>query len=264
MVDVAPGTQWRPGAGTGGKGVTALYVGWGVALVSGLVQGCAGFGIGMVAASSLMLLMPPAEVVPVVLMMSIANTGVTALHARRHIRFELIGPLVLGALLGMAPGLYVLKTLNATLLKGFAGAFVLLFALLLLSGWRKPLQIRKRVLVSVGLMSGFLGASASMGGPPVILFLANQETPKDAFRASLLFYFFTVNCGALAVFRSIGLLTAAVAQYAVLLMPALLLGTFLGVWLSHHVPEALFRRLAMLLVACMGAALLGTSLWGLV
>lgn len=244
--------------------MTVLLIGAVAALVSGFVQGCTGFGMGLIAASALMLFLQPVEAVPIVLLMSTVNTSVAAVQARQHIRFGLVAPIALGALIGMPLGIYALKSLDADLFKVFVGGFVLCFALLLLSGWRKALPDRFHVLAPLGVVSGFLGGSTSMSGPPIILFLANQQTPKDIFRASLLAYFFTLNCLALVVFRFSGLLSGQAFRYAALFMIPMLLGTFAGMRLVRHVPEALFRKIAIFIVAIMGVTLLAAGIQALV
>lgn len=237
-----------------------IWIGLVVAFASGIIQGCTGFGLGLVAAPPLMIVLPPVAVVPVVLMMSTVNTAVAAFHARRQINPRIVIPLALGAAIGLPVGIYTLKQMDAGLFKVLVGILVLFFAAAMLAGWRRPFQNERRALLPVGLMSGFLGGSTSMGGPPVILFLANQQTPKEIFRASLLCFFFAGNCLALTLLYFNGLMTWDVVRHAAILLPGLLVGTGLGMASSHRIPELVFHRLAMILVACMGALLFFTSL----
>ena len=236
---------------------------WPVGIVvfcfAGLVQGCTGFGMALVAAPCLMLLMPPVTAVCTIIMMSTVSTFFVAAHARRHIRVRLVGPLALGGVVGMPFGIWTLQVVHPPLLKALVGAFVTAFALLLLSGWRRPLEHPRWSLIPVGMAGGLLGGSTSMGGPPVILFLANQETPKDAFRGNISCYFFTVNCFAITMFLAKGLLDAQVALQATVFLPAMLLGTYGGVALAKRVPEGLFRKVVMIGVAMMGLVLLATN-----
>ena len=242
--------------------MTIWAVGIVVFCVAGLVQGCTGFGMALVAAPCLMLLMPPVTAVCTIVLMSTVNTFFVAMHARRHIRVRLVGPLALGGVMGIPFGIWTLQVVDPPLIKVLVGAFVMAFALLLLSGWRRPLEHPRWSLIPVGMASGLLGGSTSMGGPPVILFLANQETPKDAFRGNISCYFFTVNCFGIAMFLAKGLLEAQVALQAAVFLPAMLLGTYGGVALAKRVPEGLFRKVVMIGVALMGLVLLATNVRG--
>ena len=239
---------------------TLITVGIIVAFASGLVQGCTGFGMGLIASSSLMLFLPPREVIPIVLLMSTVNTALAVWPSRRHVSIRLLTPVTIGALAGLPLGVFALKAADPGLFKVCVGAFVTLFAIALLTGWKKPLPERLPILLPLGAVSGFLGSSTSMAGPPIILFLANQRTPKDVFRASLLAYFFILNCILLVVYPLTGLLTLTAVCRGAVLMPALLIGTFAGIRLSRHIPEQAFSRIAMAIVLIMGLMLLATGL----
>ena len=237
-----------------------VAVGLAIMLLAGLVQGCTGFGLALMAAPCLMLVLPPTAAVPTLVLLSTLGTFLLTLHAWRHVRLGLVAPLAAGGIAGFPLGIYALKAMDPALLKVFVGAFVVLFSLALLAGWSRPLRNVKGALFPVGLAGGFLGGSTSMGGPPVILFLTNQNMPKDVFRGNIVCYFFTVNCFGIAMFLASGLLTWRVAQYAGAFVPTMLVGTYLGVRLSQRLPEARFRRLAMTATATMGAVLLVSSI----
>jgi len=237
-----------------------LLVGWVVFVIAGLVQGCTGFGMALVAAPCLMLTLPPTKAVPTIMLLSAANTALVAFEARRHIRLRLVGPLAAGSVTGMPLGIAALQVVDPTLLKVLVGGFVTFFSILLLSGWRKPIDNPRWTLLPVGLASGFLGGSTSMGGPPVILFLASQETPKDAFRGNISCFFLAGNCFGLALFVHKGLLNWSMGQQAAAFVPAMLLGTCIGVVLARRTPEKFFRTAIMVGVAFMGLVLLSTNM----
>ncbi|MDQ1256532.1 MAG: uncharacterized protein QG656_1128, partial [Candidatus Hydrogenedentes bacterium] len=164
--------------------MTGLFVGFAIAFIAGMTQGCTGFGLALVAAPCMMLVLDPRIVVPSVVLLSTVNTALVAYDARRHIRLWLVVPLALGGIVGFPFGAHALTALNASTIKVFVGIFVILFATALLAGWRKPLPMKTPFLLPVGVAGGFLGGCTSMGGPPVILFLSNQDLPKDAFRGN--------------------------------------------------------------------------------
>jgi uncharacterized protein len=239
--------------------MTVLAIGAIVMFFAGLVQGCTGFGLALVAAPCLLLLLPTTQVVPTVVLVSTINCFVLAMEARRHIRARIVAPLLAGALIGMPLGVHTLKVVNDTHLKVGVAIFVFAFACILLAGWRMPLGEGKRVMVPVGMLSGFIGGSTSMGGPPIVLFLANKDTPKDLFRANLVCYFFLLNTTAICTFFLKGLLTWSVAGRAGAFMLTMLTGTCVGVALSRRLPEERFRKLAMVLAACAGILLFVTN-----
>lgn len=242
---------------------TILLAGSFIALLAGFVQGCTGFGMALIAAPALLLIHPPEFVTPTVILLSTINTSYVAYSARRHIRFRMVGPLALGALFGIPAGIWALHHTNEVWLKIALGAFVVTFAVTLLLGWRKPIARAMPAMVPVGMLSGFCGGSSSMGGPPVILFLANQDTERDVFRGNIVTYFLCINLWAIANFLWRGDIRIEIVQQVAIFVPAVLLGSFTGVRTAPHVPNELFKKIAMAAAAIMGMVLLVTNLYRL-
>ena len=67
-----------------------------------------------------------------------------------------------------------------------------------------------------------------MGGPPIIIFLANQEWPKEVFRATVAFLFLIT--GTLSLFSHIltGVTTGDRMIIGLSLIPASIIGFYLG------------------------------------
>jgi uncharacterized membrane protein YfcA len=91
-----------------------------------------------------------------------------------------------------------------------------------------------------------------MSGPPAILFLSNQGAEKQVFRANLTFYFTVLSLATLPSQFAGGLLTRDVVIRALLFLPVLMLGTFVGIKLAHKVKEELFKRVTLIVVMFAG------------
>jgi uncharacterized membrane protein YfcA len=239
-----------------------LILGTLIAGVAGFVQGCSGFGFGMIAAPTLALLLraEPTFITPIVLTLSSANTGFSALFARSALDKRIILPLAAGGLLGMPLGVAILEYVEPGQFRFAMGCIVILTAVAMLSGWRYPLPNALYTLFPVGLSSGVLGGSVAMGGPPVVLFLANQGVPRDTFRASLLLFFFTCSIFGIILLYFRGLYTLDVTKAAAVFIPAVLMGSLLGVRTAGRVPEEAFNKAVILAAGAMGIILLVTSL----
>lgn len=227
---------------------------------AGMVQGCTGFGLALVASPALMLVFPPGYVVPTVILMSTLNTLIVAWDARKHILFSMLFPLVIGGFLGLPVGQYLLKTLPGEHLKIVVGVIAVSFAGMSLAGWQHPLPGQPWFFVPLGIISGVLGASTSMGGPPIALFLANQQVPKNVFRSTLVTYFLTVNCLMVVMFSYSGILNREIFWTSAALFPLMIVGTLLGIFFARFSSEDIFRRFALWVVAVMGTTLLLTNL----
>jgi len=228
--------------------------------LGGIIQGCMGFGLAMVVAPPMLLMMPAAFVVPLMTIASLLNTATAAVTLRRHMQPRIVGLLALGSFLGLPLGIYLLHSLDGPVFKTGVGALMVVLALLMLSGWRWQLKNPRHALVPVGFASGFLGGSVSISGPPIVLFLSNLGITRDEFRGNSLGYFTLNGAMALAGFIVSGLVTREVAVYALALIPAVFLGTQTGLYLAPRLGQVVFQRITLGAVAVMGMILLVRSL----
>ncbi len=229
-------------------------------LAAGFVQGATGFGFSIVAVPVFMLFLPPITAVPVMSMLSFVNAVYMVIQCRAHLKPRLVLPLIAGAMIGQPIGIYFLTRLEGPWMKIFVGAFMTMFALVLLAGWRRPIRNQRIALPFVGILSGFLGGSSSLSGPPVVLFLASQDTPKDTFRANLVGYFSLLGLMAQTQFAFHGMTTRTVLGYSAAFMPLLMVSTVAGHRASGRIDERLFNRLSMSCAAVMGAILVVVNL----
>jgi hypothetical protein len=230
-----------------------------IVFLAALVSGLTGFGFALVLAPNLMLLLSPKTAVPVVTVLSVVLNSILFYEARRWANPREIRPLIVSGLLGMLCGTLLLVYLNVPLLKLLTGAVIIASAVALLLDIK--ISLNSRLLqVPVGLLSGFLGGSTSMSGPPVVLFFQNRGLEKRVFRANLIVYFILLYPLTLPTYYLGGLLTGEVFTTALLAAPAMIAGALLGARLLHRVNEGLFRRITLLLVLASGVLAIVTGL----
>ncbi|MGA1792687.1 MAG: sulfite exporter TauE/SafE family protein [Thermoplasmatota archaeon] len=223
-----------------------------IVLLAGFVQGLVGFGSGLVMVPVLVLLIEPKVLIPVVLVHGLIMNELLAIEARKHIQAGRVAPILLGGLIGLPFGTYLLIILSPDIIKIMIGAVIVLFGLILLSGRAFEIKRERIFKVPIGIISGLLNGSVSMSGPPVILFFANQKVRKRNFRANTVTYFFFLNVATLFIFTLVGLITSDVLVLAGATLPVALLGIFLGTKASKVVKEKVFRKIALILVSLAG------------
>jgi uncharacterized protein len=219
-----------------------------------------GFGSGLVMVPTLVIFIEPKVLIPAVLIHGLIMNEVLAFEARKHIQKLKIAPILLGGILGLPFGAYLLVFLSPDILKILIGSVIVIFGLIMLSGSGFKVQKEKILSVPIGVISGLLNGSVSMSGPPVILFFANQSIPKKNFRANTVTYFFFLNVATLLVFTLMGLITVEVLVLAGWTLPVALLGIYIGTKISKKVNEKVFRRIALILVSTAGLIALIRSL----
>jgi uncharacterized membrane protein YfcA len=145
--------------------------------------------------------------------------------------------------------------------------FVLIAAILLARGYTLKSIPGPGATFATGTVSGIFNGSFGMGGPPVILFFFSSPAGAAAGRASMVAFFLITDVTGLAWQGWNGLLNVAVLWRALMFLPAL----FAGVWLGNRgflkADPGNFRRwvlrLLMLLAALSGARAIAQILMGM-
>jgi len=99
---------------------------------------------------------------------------------------EMILPMFAASVVGILPGVYVLKIVDGSLLKLAVGAIVLLMSVVMALNFSVTIKRERLASVVAGAIGGFMGGATSMSGPVVAMFLMNQKQDKVAFQADLL------------------------------------------------------------------------------
>jgi uncharacterized membrane protein YfcA len=234
--------------------VSGLHLFYGIAAVfaAGIIKGLTGFGFSLLTVPILVILLGPRKAVPIIIILNAASNVPLYFHSRKWSSLAAIRPLIVAGIISVPVGTYLLLVLDTAALKLIVGVVICLFALAFLLGFRREIKREKRGLIGAGLVSGILNGLISTGGPPVILFLANQGMPKQRFRANLIAYFLFLNVATLPVHFAGGLLSLEVVEYAAMFIPALAGGALVGTRLIKHVPEAVFRKTVLAVVMAAG------------
>ena len=229
-----------------------VFIGLAIFLFSAALQGLTGFGFSILAIPLITLFISPKTAVPILLIYSMIINIVVLYSARKAVNLKKIWILLAAGIITMPLGTHLLVIMNENLLKIFIGSMILIFGILLLIGFRKQFTNEKIAMLPVGMISGLLGGSISISGPPIILFLSNQEVDKYTFRGNLAAYFFILNLFTIPVYYLNGLLTKEVWNYSLTFLPGLMIGVVVGNLLSHKIKENHFKKITLILLIIMG------------
>ncbi len=228
-----------------------------VAVLAGLMRGFAGFGSGMLMAPVYAIVFGPLEAVVIVVMLEIFASLQLVPRVWPDIQWRFVAPLGAVAVLFMPLGAHVLRTADPEIMTRVMAGIVLLFVLVLMTGWRYAGPKRLLPTCGVGALSGTLMAATSMGNPPVLLYMLSGRDSATTNRANIIAYFGITQGVLRAVFLAMGLLSWPPILRAVLLAPVFLVAAWIGGRLFRQTGEALYRRVALLFllaVACYGLA----------
>jgi uncharacterized membrane protein YfcA len=236
--------------------VLTLVYAFACVLGAAVVRGYSGFGFSLLAVTALSVLLPPAEIVPSIFVMEL----VASLHllpgAWKDIHWGALRWLALGCLLGTPLGVYALAHVAAPPMTLALAIFVLVAAVLLARGHVLARVPGPAATFATGTASGLFNGSFGIGGPPVILFFFSAPAGAAAGRASMIAYFLITDVVALGWQGWNGLLSPATLWRALVLLPALIAGIWLGNRAFASADPIAFRRwvlrLLMLLAALTG------------
>ena len=225
--------------------------------VAGTVATLSGFGFALIAVPFAAALLPPSQAIPSVLVVWVPLAVMLTVRYRRHMSLPRLAWLFAGAVVGMTLGVRLLATVPSHVMRAAIGYVTLGLCLMLLVKPGRPLKHERGWQPVVGLLSGILGGSCGIPGPPVVLFGLKQDWEFQGLRADLIGYFLVINLYQLALCSGYDLLNSLTLTMGLSSLPGALGGYFLGVWLSPHVSQARFRRLAFGIVI-VGAV---TAIW---
>lgn len=193
-----------------------------------IVRGYSGFGFSLLAITSISLVLPPVQIVPSIFLMEVAASVHLLPQVWRDIHWRALLWLVLGCCVGTPVGVYALAHAPAAPMTLALAIFVLGAALLLAKGFQMRHLPGTASTFGTGAASGLFNGGFGMGGPPVVLFFFSSPTGAAAGRASLIAYFLMTDLMGLAWQACEGLVTLASAWHALVFLPPLIAGVWLG------------------------------------
>ena len=227
-----------------------------VALAAGIVRGITGFGGAMVMSPPLALLLGPRLAVPVVLLLESIVAAPMLVRTRRRVDWRVIGAILAAACAFIPLGVLVLDSTDPRIIRRLIATIVIVFALVLLLGWRYAGRPRLATSLGLGAVSGGMLGATSIGGPPVILYLLSGPDPIETTRANLTLYVTVTSLAGLVMLWNRGILDAHAGWTSLWLAPAYYAGLVGGVRVFPYVSEARFRRFTLLLLIAVSTGIL--------
>lgn len=225
-------------------------------LAGAILKGYTGFGASMLWMTSLSLLLPPLEVVPMVLLFEVVTSVYMLPGLWRQVEWRSIGTLLLGTLATTPLGIYALSTLPPAPIRLALGLVVLVAAALILRGFALTRVPGTGATLAVGGAAGLLNGSMGIVGPPVILFYFSSPVGVAVGRASIITYFIGTDSVGSVMFAVSGLIGAEVLWRTLAFLPLLFVGVALGNRRFLATDPETFKRIALMVLMLLAAALL--------
>jgi uncharacterized membrane protein YfcA len=220
-----------------------------------LIRGVAGFGSALIAVPLLALTLPLTIVVPLVVFLDYVGSASQGISNRDSIHWDEILPLLPFSLLGVAVSLYIMESVNPSLLTLALGGFVIIFAIYQLLPMRLGRATRS-IAAPSGFFGGFVGTLFGTGGPFYVIYLNLRHLDKNAFRATFATIFLLDGAFRLTGYAVKGFYTLETLSYLAMAVPVAGLGLFFGGKIHTVLGRDTFVRLISVLLLGSGTALL--------
>jgi uncharacterized membrane protein YfcA len=226
-------------------------------LLGATVAGVAGFAFGLIASAIWLHIIPPAQSAPLIAAFAILIQGTTLWQFRHAMRVSRLLPFLAGGAAGVPLGAAVLTLASQDKVRALIGVALILFSLYSLARPTLPAIKGGRVADGiVGLMSGVLSGSTGLAGIPVIVWANLRLWSKDEQRAVFQPVVVVVFMMTLAWLGGAGVITADTFRLFWIGLPAVLLGTWVGLKLYGKLNERTFRLVVLVLLLISGVMLL--------
>ncbi len=223
-----------------------------------LVVSVTGFGFAMVATPIAILVLPPVQAVPVVVLSWLPLSLLLVVNCFRTINAGRVLRLYACAMVGVPVGVHALATFDAGLMRTATGLVALTGAGMMALHSGKPFRSNAMATCGAGLLSGLMGGVSGMTGPPVVLLGLKQRWPHTALRADLIGYFLILHFSIALFFHTRGLLEIETIAMSAGSFPGIAVGFLAGLRLKRRVSERSYRSAALTLVG--GAGILAVLL----
>ncbi len=226
------------------------------AAVAGLVRGFSGFGAAMIFMPVASYLVDPRLAAVCLWLMDSLPQIVILIPALRSIVWKSVLPAAAGFALTVHFGAQFLAQGDSEILRWILSLTIVFVVIVLWGGWRYHGRRPAVLSAFVGSISGFLSGAMQLPGPPVLVYWLSGNDDVRTIRANLIAFF----CVA-TVLTGIGYwINGLFVQEAIIPVsftaPIYIIGLIVGQRFFGKTSEALYRRVAFLLILFVAIATL--------
>jgi uncharacterized membrane protein YfcA len=227
-----------------------------IVVFSGLIHGYTGFGAGLLMVPLFSVLFGPVEAIAISTIVALFGSAQLYPGAARHANWREIIPILVAVALFTPVGTYLLFNMDRDLIRRAMGGFVLLFALILMSGWVYRGKRGVGPSVVAGALAGAVSGATGVGGPPIAIYFLSSPQPPETQRGNIIISVTVLVLIVLAAIAAGGGFTIETVMRGVILTPAYIAGTWSGSRLFAIAPKEYFKRVALWLLLATGVGIM--------
>ncbi len=221
---------------------------------AGVVRGFAGFALSALVMSSLVVILPPVELLPICYVMELVAGLLMSRANIKLANMSILGWLIAGSIIGVPVGTYATVNLPVDTSRAIVLSVIIALAfaqLLVKSPKMKPMA---SFSFSIGITAGIITGLAHIGGMVIALFMLSQNLNPTATRATLVLF---LMAGSLTTGFSLFFFNIFDSQSlwrALLLTPAVIAGVVIGSFLFNPTLQRYYRTFCLVLLIGIASA----------
>ena len=214
--------------------------------------------VGMLGVPVLALVVSPVQAAGLLLPIFVISDWFGLWAYRKEFSRRNLAILIPGSVVGVGLGWVTASRISepvVTLLVGLIGLVFTLDRLRLRgrAGAAREADVPRGLLW--GAVTGFTSFVSHSGAPPYQMYVLPQKLPKMVYAGTSTIFFAVVNMVKLGPYWALGQLSLGNLEKMVVLFPAAVAATFIGVRLTRRVPEVLFYRMVLTALAVVSVKL---------
>ncbi len=219
-----------------------------VVFVTGIVRGFSGFGSGMIIGPITAALFTPQFAIGLISIVDSIPTTKMVWGARKQVVWHQVAPIVAGYVALMPLGIWVLKSSDPIALRWFISVSICIAVVLLWSGWKYHGPRSRPVSFGIGATGGFMGASAAIPGPPILIYWMSGRDPAATIRANMIYYLFLSDVFVIIGYFVSDIFTQQSVSLGILASPGYFVGLIIGTSYFKGASEKTYRTIAFLMI----------------
>jgi len=228
------------------------------AFFAGIVQGATGFGSGIVLNAFWLHILEPSAAISLNIVSCLFVSALPIYKLRKTLDFSKLKSFVVFGIIGIPTGLLILTITDPTIFKTTVGFILVVFSIWKFRSKNILINFKSNPTLDkfIGFISGILGGFAALGGILPTIWVNLQRLPKNTQRGTYEPFIFITSIAAVISFYFAGFLTLDIFYNFLKVLPALIIGSLIGVKIYSFIDEALFRKVILGLIFLAGLVLL--------
>ena len=229
--------------------------------VAGVVRGFSGFALSALIMSSLVVILPPIQLLPICFAMETLAGLMMLRSGFKNANVGTVAWLLLGSMIGVPIGAYATVHLPVDVSKMIVLTLIITLAAGQLFTSVPKLSTSRTSIIATGLAAGVATGLAHVGGMIIALYVLAQNLTPSASRATLVLFLFggTLTTG-ISLF-AFDIFSAQSLWRSLALAPAIAVGVLMGGLLFNPALQLHYRKFCLALVIGIALASLAGSLF---